>query len=520
MLPYQYNLLQHEDSIRILVLHPNSNDSDPLICTIKHVRLSDASLDYEAVSYTWGDAAHLRTIFFHNGRGDQWELRVGTNCHSALRHLRQKKPTTGRSSQVRIMDKIYSSASGVTMCLGEETASSCIVFEELAEADRVLSQGEDCDRPPPSSTIVQGLETLFQRPWFKRVWVLQEVFMSRSSTTFMCGSASASMRALHLCIGGYNDTRVTRNPRPLALDLADHFRPEFRTPQFTLWNLLFESRTCLATDPRDRVFALRSLIGHRQSELDFLINYVKSIEEIFIETAMFLLPVLGLQILTATRHPHEMDMPSWIPNWYENFPLNWVFFSDLFPVEFKPYEPNSKPLDKSRYEVRSFVDRDGSRCLELIAKGCQYSQVDHASQNLSFLGLDDAEAQLRGFYYSLDNLRELLGLEGTREDDTIIAMSLIDGPTLHRYLARGFIIWWQAVGDTYVYINNEHVSMFLESLQQCKIAMMDNGELPIVPRSVCNGDRVCVLSGAISPCVLRPNQDGTWTLLPQLPHMG
>ncbi|KAF1843234.1 uncharacterized protein K460DRAFT_396592 [Cucurbitaria berberidis CBS 394.84] len=524
MLPYQYHILEHHDSIRVVVLHPSSHISDPLVCTIRHVRLSDASLKYEALSYTWGDATHQKAIHFNDG---SIELRIGTNCHNALQHLRQKdhdrvlwvdaisidqKNLTERASQVRIMDKIFRSASGVTVYLGEETAGSHTLFKELAEVD--LAQ-DGYGGPPPNDTTIRELEILFQRSWFQRVWVLQEVSMN-DSVTFMCGSAGASSNAVYVCVFGHFDTRLTKNFQPLALYLVYRPPQRFSTPQFNLWHLVFESRMCSATDPRDRVFALRSLIGPGQTEMDSLINYLKSVEEIFIEVAMFLLPVIGLRILTAVRHPHEkMDMPSWIPDWSQNLPLSAVFFFDesCEPGSIQ-YLPTRKPLNE--HQIRRVLDRENNPHFELPVKGCRYAEVVYKSEMFSFANSDDAEVQMKKLYNSFDSLRVLADLEDIEDSCTMYeqlgqeivdAMSLFDGGVLQAYLVREAHRLFKTYSDV------ELVHHFFNSLQLCRVILMDNGELAIVGRSVHEGDVVCVFSGADSPCALRSNENGTWTLV-------
>lgn len=51
---YWYQPLQHNNPIRVLVLRPSAIDTRPVECTIKHVRLSDASLEYEAAPILGG----------------------------------------------------------------------------------------------------------------------------------------------------------------------------------------------------------------------------------------------------------------------------------------------------------------------------------------------------------------------------------------------------------------------------------------------------------------------------------
>lgn len=64
-------------------------------------------------------------------------------------------------------------------------------------------------------------------------------------------------------------------------------------------------------------------------DIDSLISYVKSVEGIFVNTALFLLPVLGLRLLTAVRHPRDLDMPSWAPDWSQRRPLTPYYFGSI-----------------------------------------------------------------------------------------------------------------------------------------------------------------------------------------------
>lgn len=266
MLEYQYEPLQY-DSIRILILHPSSNDSDPITCTIKDARPSNTSLEYEALSYTWGSDAQPKEILLDNGRARK---PIGENCYHALRSLRlrdkdrqvwidaiciNQEDLEERARQVRMMDEVYRLATGVIVYLGEHTADSRVLFEDLTAADDL--QPGDCDhRDPPSEEVFQELDMLYERQWFKRVQVLQEVFFKKGSVTIMCGSSRVSFHALYRLHFGYSRNHaLTKSNMPLALLLIGGPQYQYSTPQFSLWYQLNASRNCLATDPRDSLLS-------------------------------------------------------------------------------------------------------------------------------------------------------------------------------------------------------------------------------------------------------------------------
>lgn len=411
MFRYLYQPLLYKDSIRILILHPSSNDLDPIICTIQHARLSDASLKYEALSYTWGLPGSKKIIQFSDS--DQ-VLMVGENCYNALRRLRRKDVDRSlwidaisinqddlaeRARQVRIMDRIYNLASRVVVYLGEQLTDCGALLDELAAVDDLMRHGEyeEHTRTPPNNSIVQQLAVMFELPWFKRVWVLQEVF-AKTSIIFMYGSAIASSKALVALYFGYRYVAVT--PRPLALKWILGLPTKEINTHIDLWRVLFESRGLLATDPRDRVFALKAIVGSAKGELDALIDYTKSVEECFTEVALFLLPVLGLRLLLAVRHPHSLETDSWIPDWSQNLPLDQ--FEEVRKIE---------PADERHYKINRIINVHQRVCLELCVRGCRYAKVAFRSCVFSFRDLNDCEMQLRHFHHGLQGLETYVDMK-------------------------------------------------------------------------------------------------------------
>lgn len=312
--------------------------SDPIAGTLQHVRLTDQALDYEALSYTWGDTSQKEAIILQN-----WtrKLFVGKNCHDALKRLRRK--TTDRrlwidaicinqgslperARQVRIMDFVYSRAVRVIVYLGEQVTESRALFQELKAVDKIIKVQGECYPSRPSDAVCQQLDKLFERPWFKRVWVLQEV-SGKAAVTLMCGHVSVSFEALAaLCFRHGTVASVTKKAWPVALQWISEPPTLFLSGDFNLWNRLYHSRRCLATDPKDNIFALMSLVGPEQERMHSIINYAQSTEECFTQVSTLFLCNLGLRMLTAIRHPHEMDMSSWIPDWSQDLPLDAVFF--------------------------------------------------------------------------------------------------------------------------------------------------------------------------------------------------
>lgn len=65
--------------------------------------------------------------------------------------------------------------------------------------------------------------------------------------------------------------------------------------------------------------------------MDQLIDYTKCVKEVFSKLIELLLPWVGLRLLVATRHPHNLRMASWVPDWSQNLPLDVYQFLYLDP---------------------------------------------------------------------------------------------------------------------------------------------------------------------------------------------
>lgn len=333
--PYTYLPLQYPDSIRLLHIRPSPDVDAPVQCILTTRRLSDTSLNYEALSYTWGDSSKPAEVLI--GENDPSSLAITQNCFNALRSLRQpvqqrtmwidaicinQNDAGERTAQVRMMDKIFSSALRTVVYLGEETQASRDLFAEL-QAQQPSRELADplyyvVHRHIQRPATLDALEELMQRPWFRRIWVVQEVYCSnRETLTVMCGRAEAPWTVLREYAEGYKDSG--RNPRqavPVQFHLSG--RCYGQDIWFNLCRLAIITRSCLATDPRDRLFALKALLDEPQDEMDRLIDYSKSVEHVFAEFARNLFSRIGIYILRLTRHPHSRTMASWMPDWSQN----------------------------------------------------------------------------------------------------------------------------------------------------------------------------------------------------------
>lgn len=219
---YVYTPLQSGDrEIRVLDVKPwKVGVDDALELCLETVSL-DAPGDYDALSYTWGKPNPKYDV-----KMDGFDFQVGGNLHAALRHLRLQDQSRRlwvdavcinqvdvqeRQAQVSIMGGIYRSASSVVAWIGEHDGHgderafqlinqifrqlhSTAAIDKFMAADVVPSMEEftfqihknnlDWIKSVTPLGFVNSpwlnLSNLLERPWFGRIWIIQEVVMGRS----------------------------------------------------------------------------------------------------------------------------------------------------------------------------------------------------------------------------------------------------------------------------------------------------------------------------------------------------
>ncbi|TVY87284.1 Heterokaryon incompatibility protein 6,OR allele [Lachnellula willkommii] len=297
--------------------HP-SIANNLICCTISHASLDNAP-PFTALSYSWGDQTQRCEILLNGA-----PISITKNLESALRHLRlQDKPLTlwidalcidqsddvEKGEQIEQMGQIYSEALSVITWLGPAADNSDVAMQwnqrygvlasELGvgscpelQLRRLLEKADLCGTESVEREIqtfiedlkiqlsrdsaeqlmcVAAVEQLLKRPYWSRVWVVQEL-VSASNTLF-------SNRSL-----------------PTHL-------------------LMRSLRKFGATDPRDKVFALLGIAGDAEA-LGLHPDYRKSCEEVYTELALTLIRNGYHDPLSLSDSSRDITgLPSWAPDW-------------------------------------------------------------------------------------------------------------------------------------------------------------------------------------------------------------
>jgi hypothetical protein len=175
------------DNIRLLRLMPHENEKADIECELFEYSLRNSGKRnhlYEALSYAWGGSDKPLFISIK-----EHKLPVTANLHTALSRLRDRSLTRiiwvdavcidqenlkERGDQVQLMAKIYSEANRVIVWLGEMADNS----DDALEGIRVAAQQESTNSLN-DKTLQRAILALFQRPWFRRIWVSEQTLDTR-----------------------------------------------------------------------------------------------------------------------------------------------------------------------------------------------------------------------------------------------------------------------------------------------------------------------------------------------------
>jgi hypothetical protein len=218
-------LRSKEQEIRLFDLDPwRVSSSDPIELRMVTTELGLAG-DYVCLSYTWGEPTPKYGI-----KIDGCDFEIQKNLHTALLRLRlgdcprrlwadavciNQEDVAEREAQVSIMQHIYHSATKVIAWIGEDNGlrdERAIEFlhqlsSRAQQCLRLERSGEDTVKPSIASarydketlawiesvtplgfmdSIWLDFTALLSRPWFSRIWIVQEVVMGKS-VTVQCG---------------------------------------------------------------------------------------------------------------------------------------------------------------------------------------------------------------------------------------------------------------------------------------------------------------------------------------------
>jgi hypothetical protein len=315
--------------------------------------------DFAALSYTWGNSSQATTI-----KVNDVPMRITLNLKNALLMLRAQNfdtrfkvwidalcinqgDTDEKTSQVSKMADIYSLSWSVIAYLGEqghESDKAIALIKSLAEYQGSHEKGQALWKILTANPSHFGrgtwlaLNHFTTRPYWIRLWIVQELALGSSRTIMFCGNQSIDWQRLcyglevihvHLwvikdkCIEldrkavDPHDESGWYDPEPLSHISKDLWALSNPSSQrsLTINRMLETTVSTKASDPRDKVYGMLGLMPPKLSQR-ILADYRISTTEVLINA--------GRAYIAAYNDPEMLqdaniwgckDAPSWAPDW-------------------------------------------------------------------------------------------------------------------------------------------------------------------------------------------------------------
>lgn len=355
-------------SFRILKLQPGEKEA-PIVCNLNHARLDvrprwrrswkwwKRQPAFEAISYVWGSTEKPIPI---NCDGKQ--LYITENLKDALVRVRlpdrprrvwadsvciDQDNLDEKAHQVQFMGVIYSNASRVLICLGEDVEGHAQKAMSLVKdvSNMIAKTLPECEKTYDSFPYLapddpwlrddrwRAYNSLLSRPWFRRGWVVQEAALARDAVV-LWGEAECSWiqfmdtgywfhRRGQALFGQVDSTlsihilfhrkMSAHRLRPLIHAYIDS--ENLRVPVF-----MDRTRELILSNPADRVFAFLAIIDKiSERALHIEADYSKTLQSVFTDFAVaYLQATRDLDLLRFVQHTDEsieLNTPSWVPLW-------------------------------------------------------------------------------------------------------------------------------------------------------------------------------------------------------------
>ncbi|ETS85262.1 hypothetical protein PFICI_03287 [Pestalotiopsis fici W106-1] len=551
---------------------------------------------YTALSYTWGkpDPSTDTTIDCEGHK-----LKITKSLATALKHFRQKDhsillwvdqicinqlDSQEKIQQIPLMSSIYRYATNTSIWLGEADSGSTLAMQLLDDLGTRLQFSEAIDinprefermqLPQPESRQWQDLMNLLGRQWFSRLWIIQEVILSRAPWV-LCGdyhvhwsviengchqlttSGMSNWLQRNLTVGGsHADTSQGRRDHFGSIMDLSHakFRYDSLARGPRLLSLLVSTRNAECYDARDKVYGLLGICADddvKSVEISYADNW--PVAKLYHDmTVKLLRSGESLSSFIYSVDHESPDLPSWVPDWrvarqttalgYSSFMLNVYQASGELPRNREP-DYNYTILDENNTELRvrgtfvnklgqigdhlsdpdiSYVNPSTTNKTLLSAYKFVHSNLEHCSDSVreemfsTFWRTLVASQDADGMRHCPDSFAEIFSLlldESTNQSPSLPGQTYSKRQTLPK--GRGKLelqsLESRKAGQTFQEIRK----VFRRVLRNRRLGILGNGLLGLFPRHCRSGDMVYVIYGCITPVLLRPveNEKGKFQLV-------
>jgi len=625
-----YTRLDSTREIRLLRIHSRSSSlktfSDqgktnvPIYCDLYPVEISIArSQCYEALSYTWGtsDGQSIQV----NGT----DVPVTENLHIALHHFREEtsevllwvdalcinqEDYVEKSQQLHLMRDIYAYAKRTRVWLGPADDNSDDIMIQLAQIGKNVIECGAFDlfirmttlsiKDPPgaaqaeneaaklvesmldsslakledSCRLLKGVCNLLSRQYWSRVWILQEIVVSRNVEVY-CGNLKIEFPFLHaamlyiIYMRTFLTTQLvklltnlleasTDGDFPSDCELKSQFDSVISTEvpltatfisgmrlryqdsaqdngeaRLNLIQLLARTRVGRkATDDRDRIWALLGMAEDR-GVIRIIPDYVQtnSCSAVYCSATRAMIASGHVDIL-AFSQPIEKDstMPSWVPDWrkdvkqpFGQLPWDTPYLASG-STKFVRNLDQSLPISHLKIDG-FFVDSIESlrpQCNqgEWLSMVHRHEAVTYLHNIMSLCQISNEKLKSSGVEIYADHSARETAYQRVPVADFystgFVRRATIDECHLgHAEVVTDYIEWTNHRPNAEAPVTDTFRSYYMMMGEQAERRpfLTVKGFVGLAPKHVENGDLIVIFPGAKFPYVLRRCDDGMCILV-------
>jgi hypothetical protein len=324
--------------IRLLNIQEAPHD-ESVHCTLEKATLIDPG-SYHALSYCWGDLRNKKKITINDTI-----VEVGHNLEAALRQLRSRgylriwidalcinqSDNEERALQIRNMRQIYSQAMYVITWLGDDPDNIANAVKYLLENERYIwfpgrrhtavgftfgARGGNTEEEREWDTQRWRIfQNFFELPYWRRVWVIQEIASSRR-VKILFGRIAMDWKYITYALGHWKEYSDKVPKACASYEYAaelDHFRILYKDLRpMSLFEAIQWSHYALATEQPDKIYALLGLTfdGPRLVPIP---DYQRTFEQILCDLTGALLTATKSSDLTSMNSPDhsQKGWPWW-----------------------------------------------------------------------------------------------------------------------------------------------------------------------------------------------------------------
>lgn len=342
---YEHRPLAGSNPIRLINLEPGP-DVSPLACRMEHFSL-DNHPSYLALSYVWGDDKVSTRLKCNDGY-----LHITKNLEAALFNLRltrnprwvwvdaiciRQNDPDEKTAQIQNMRRVYAQAMQPILWLGEAGDDGFLAAMLIHTLHHYITQHpewkgklleDDLNTLSLGSRsrplLWQALGRFYDRPYFHRVWVMQEVAVSKNLMVVF-GSMTLDYGHLEKVTNAMPAQFTFQNNVPHAIFSLRGVYQKLTSENHALplSYLVFWNPRLQATLSVDKIYAWLGLSDEAQNP-DFQPDYRSNERSVFLRTGRNLLlrhiedpsigPLKALYLLSfaGIRKGSRSPFPTWL----------------------------------------------------------------------------------------------------------------------------------------------------------------------------------------------------------------